>query len=158
MSPSQLTPNQITRMRRVAYRIESAAKELRKGSWKDTGDVSNTIETVQQHLKQAHQLLMNAARQEKKASTRARAASLTKAEFLTVPLNRNPAISSWLYNRLLRLWREVNQDHRRDFTAQDLLDNGLTLNEFRRQNGVGEQTLTDLENIFNEYDAKIPPG
>ena len=146
-------------MRGVINRLEVSAASLQDNAW--PSDTSQAIGEAQAHIEAAYHILKTIILDSDEIKARSRKRQLapipqTQAEFLAMPFLQHPGISSRLHNTLWGFFKEVSKTDYRNFTAQDLLDNGLTIAQFIRWRNVGVQTVADLETIFNAHGVVIP--
>ena len=135
---------------------EKAMAHLTPNRWNEVGSDStrHAVTQAQAHLQQAYELLRYATADV--IMPPLPNVPETLDEFLNSPLLAHPALSTWLYHRLVRVWTELTDDKRPDFTAQELLDSGLTIKRFRQCNGVGQQMVIELDNLFALHGVLIP--
>jgi hypothetical protein len=152
-----LTPSQRAHIKRLVSRLESLTFELRAEQWANTtpdGAEHQALATARQHLSLAQEELNSLVTS---VADPLPVLPQTTDDFLTMPLMQHPAISIRLYHLLWGIYKEMSQHNNRDFSARDLLDNGLTLDMLRRVRGMGEKTMADLESIFYTHGVTIPP-
>ncbi len=152
--PQKLNSRQTIHLLWAKSRIEGVTSNLLPNIWDDS-DSADAIGEARLHLQQAYDLLQEITCQPA-VDFPARAMPQTTDEFLSMPLMQHPAMSARLCNILWGLSKESTQSNHTDFSAQNLLDNGLTINRFKQCRGTGKKMITDLTNLFGTYGVSIP--
>jgi hypothetical protein len=151
--PHQLNSRQRVHQQWAAEQITKAASHFSPAIWADvTPDQAQLVNEIKQHLQQAFDRVQELG--ESNPVNSERTLPQTMEEFLAMPLQEHPLMNTWLFNILKGYYAPEGKED--NFTAQDVLNNGLTLQHFKRCRGAGKQKLAELVALFGLHGVNVP--